>query len=147
MSRLTDTNAEGVALHGYDPVSYFERPAPLLGKPALTAEFAGAIYRFATPRNRTRFLANPDVYVPQYGGFCAIAVSEGHRYPVDPLSYLIAAGKLYLFYRGELAGSGSDRKQRWQADPEGRRARADAFWAREVAARAAKRDVVGSQRT
>lgn len=114
---------EGVALSGYDPVSYFiDRPVP--GRPELAATYDGATYYFATSDNRAQFEANPERYAPQYGGFCAVAVSEGKLVPVDPETYKITDDKLYLFYNGEFGNT----KPQWEADELTLRANADARW-------------------
>ena len=94
-------NESGIALEGYDPVSYFsEQPVP--GNPAIAFTYRGAIYYFASEANKSHFKADPEKYLPQYGGFCATAVSEGKTFGIDPANYNVTDGKLYLFYNGEL---------------------------------------------
>ncbi|MEC4811977.1 MAG: YHS domain-containing (seleno)protein [Scytonema sp. PMC 1069.18] len=117
---LSDTN---VAIQGYDPVSYFTNQ-PTQGNPAITSTYQGAIYYFASETNKAQFDANPEQYLPQYGGFCAVAVSEGKLVPVDPQTYKVTDGKLYLFYNGELGNT----KPQWDADEETLRRKADAHW-------------------
>jgi len=87
-----------VALEGYDPVSYFDN-TPQEGKSELKFSFKGVTYWFATPNNVTRFKANPTKYEPAYGGWCAYAMGEtGEKVKIDPETYKITDGKLYLFY-------------------------------------------------
>jgi hypothetical protein len=100
----------GVALHGYDPVSYF-RGGPVPGDPARTATHLGVAYRFASDANRSAFIAAPASYVPAYGGWCAWAMLDGERVDVDPKSFLVVEGRLLLFYRGLLG----DTRARWIA--------------------------------
>ena len=89
---------KGVAVGGYDPVAYFSQQKPVKGNAAITAEHGGAIWRFSTEENRTAFLANPAKYAPQYGGYCAWAVSQGYTAKGDPNAWKIVDGKLYLNY-------------------------------------------------
>lgn len=118
-------NEQGVAINGYDPVSYFsDRPVP--GDPEISATYGGATYYFATAENKVQFEANPEQYMPQYGGFCAVAVSESQLVPVDPETYKLTDGKLYLFYNGEHGNT----KPQWEADEATMRANADAAWAK-----------------
>ncbi len=87
------------ALSGYDPVSYFEG-MPQEGKAGLSHDHAGVVYRFASESNRDLFMSNPDAYTPAYGGWCAYAMLEGDKVEVDPLSYKLVGGRLFLFYNG-----------------------------------------------
>jgi len=87
-----------IALDGYDPVSYSDRK-PTKGKSELKYGHRGVQYLFATPQNLAKFKANPEKYEPAYGGWCAYAMGEtGEKVKVDPETYKIIEGKLYLFY-------------------------------------------------
>lgn len=87
-----------VALEGYDPVSYFDNK-PLEGKNELKVSYKGVTYLFATPNNAAKFKANPEKYEPAYGGWCAYAMGEtGEKVKIDPETYKLVDGKLYLFY-------------------------------------------------
>lgn len=87
-----------LALEGYDPVSYFDGK-PAEGKMDLFYVNKGITYRFSTQANATKFQANPDSYAPAYGGWCAYAMGNtGEKVKVDPETYKIVDGKLYLFY-------------------------------------------------
>lgn len=88
----------GTAIDGTDPVSYFTEGRPIEGKSDITLEWNGATWRFASTENRDRFAANPDKYAPQYGGYCAWAVSQGYTASTDPEAWAIVDGKLYLNY-------------------------------------------------
>ncbi len=88
----------GKAIKGYDPVAYFKENMPVEGKSGLTHEWMGAKWRFANAANRDAFVKNPEKYAPQYGGYCAWAVSQGYTAPVDPDAWKIVDGKLYLNY-------------------------------------------------
>jgi YHS domain-containing protein len=111
----------GLAIDGYDPVAYFVDGRPLRGRAEIEHVWNGTRYRFATEANRERFVKSPEAFVPQYGGFCAYAVSRGYTADIDPLAWRIVDGKLYLNY--------SPRVQRtWEEDVSGNILRADANW-------------------
>ena len=90
---------DGLAIQGYDPVSYFSG-SPVPGKSSITASYNNAIYNFSSERNKALFLESPDQYLPQYGGWCAYAMLEGDSVDINPESFKIIDGKLYLFYDG-----------------------------------------------
>jgi YHS domain-containing protein len=90
-------NAEGgVALQGYDPVAYFTTGAATLGVSTHAYQWMGVTYYFASADNRERFQTAPDAYLPQYGGYCAYAMSLNRIADVDPARWAIVDGKLYL---------------------------------------------------
>ena len=97
------------AVGGYDVVAYFTDNAAVEGMVSITAEHDGASYRFASAAHRDAFLADPARYLPQYGGYCAYAVSQGHTASVDPEAWTIVDGKLYLNYSREVRAI-------WQSD-------------------------------
>ena len=87
-----------IALEGYDPVSYFNRQ-PREGREEFYSGYKGITYRFATATNLNKFKANPEKYEPAYGGWCAYAMgATGEKVKIDPETYKILEGKLYLFY-------------------------------------------------
>ena len=88
----------GLAIKGYDPVAYFTENKPVRGNADFTAQYKGALYRFASATNRDAFNANPAKYAPKYGGFCAYAVSQGYTAPIDPAAFSVVNGSLYLNY-------------------------------------------------
>jgi hypothetical protein len=112
---------KGVALHGYDVVSYFDSPAPLLGSDTISYNFMGATWKFSSAENRKKFAQARMKYLPQYGGYCAKAVSENKLVDIDPLAYKIVDGKLYLNYDMKV-------QKIWEEDISGRIAKADANW-------------------
>jgi YHS domain-containing protein len=98
--RISSFNVEeGIGIQGYDPVSYFIDDEPQEGKKAIKTMYKGIEYRFTSEANKKSFLQNPDQYEPQYGGWCAYAMGkDGSRVKVDPETYKIIDGNLYLFY-------------------------------------------------
>lgn len=120
----------GFAVSGYDVVSYFDlpqssigqpQPAPLPGSAAITAEYNGASFAFATPANRETFLANPAAFAPQYDGHCAYGVAQGGKVPGNPTLWRIVDGKLYLnitknvvsFWEEDIPGNLKKSEQNW----------------------------------
>lgn len=83
---------------GYDTVSYFEQGTPVKGSSDYVTEYQGASWRFASAENLARFKANPERYLPAYGGYCAWAVSQGYLAKGDPEHWSIKEGRLYLNY-------------------------------------------------
>lgn len=88
----------GVAIDGYDPVTYFTEPKPLLGSPEHEYYWGGVPWYFASPANRDIFMRNPDVYAPQHGGHCEMSLARGYLSDGKPGIYVIEGMKLYLFY-------------------------------------------------
>lgn len=88
----------GIAIKGYDPVSYFISVEPKEGMEELTYEYEGATYQFVDQENLDTFKADPEKYVPAYGGWCAYAVGNGYTADANPETYKILDGKLLLFY-------------------------------------------------
>jgi YHS domain-containing protein len=95
---------QGIALSGFDPVSYFTGK-PAKGLSALSANHGGAIYLFASDTNRKAFQANPAKFLPAYGGWCAYAMADGKKVEVDPMTFKIKDGRLLLFYHSFLVNT------------------------------------------
>ena len=114
-------SASGVAIRGYDPVAYFTDGKPVRGKAEFAHVWNGATWHFASAENRDRFKAEPAKYAPQYGGYCAYAVSKGYVAPIDPTAWRIVDGKLYLNYNADI-------QKTWASDIPGYIGRADANW-------------------
>jgi YHS domain-containing protein len=89
-------NQRGLALRGYDPVAYFREGKPAIGDAAFTSTWHGVTYRFTSAENREAFMADPERYAPQFGGYCAFAVSRGTTANGDPLQWAIVNDRLFL---------------------------------------------------
>ncbi|MGX1929729.1 YHS domain-containing (seleno)protein [Flagellimonas sp. 2504JD4-2] len=88
----------GYAANGYDVVAYFDGK-PSEGSKEISTEYDGVNYKFSSQENKDKFAANPSKYVPQYGGYCAYAVAKsGKKVSINPETFEIRDGKLYLFY-------------------------------------------------
>jgi YHS domain-containing protein len=112
---------DGIAIAGADPVAYFTAGDYVPGTSDFTHEWNGVTWQFASAENRDTFAADPENYAPQYGGYCAWAVSEGYTAPVDPTAWKIVDGKLYLNYDAKI-------QARWEKDIPGNIAEANANW-------------------
>lgn len=88
----------GIAIDGYDPVSYFTEPQPLEGKAEYELVWEGVAWRFANPANREVFSRAPEVYAPRFGGHGAMALARGYLSQSNPRLYAIHRGGLYFFY-------------------------------------------------
>jgi len=115
--------AGGAAIGGYDPVAYFAEGKPVAGSDSHTFAWRGATWRFASAAHRDAFAAAPDRYAPQYGGYCAWAVSQGYTAKIDPEAWRIEGGRLFLNYSKSV-------QARWAQDIPGNVAKADANWPR-----------------
>lgn len=90
---------DGVAIEGYDPVSYFTQGKAVKGAKQFSHKYEGVTYYFESSTNRDLFAKDPKMYEPQYGGWCAYAMGEtGEKVEVDPETFKVLDGKLYLFY-------------------------------------------------
>ena len=112
---------DGVAIGGYDPVSYFTEGRPVAGSTEFTLNWKGATWRFASAASRDRFSASPEAYAPAFGGYCAWAVSQNYIAPGDPTVWRIVDGRLYLNFNARA-------KALWEADLAGAIARGHANW-------------------
>ena len=88
----------GLALYGVDPVAYFTNRKPVVGKPEFEHRHAGAIWRFDNEGNRAAFAADPDVYVPRYGGYDPVGIARGLSTPGFPELWVVHDDRLFLFY-------------------------------------------------
>ena len=86
---------DGIALKGYDPVAYFTENKAVQGSDQFTAQYQGSTYRFESAANRDVFNASPARHVPQYGGYCAYGVANGHKADISPEAFTIVNDKLY----------------------------------------------------
>lgn len=87
-----------LAIYGYDTVAYFTEDKAVKGKKGVSHEWRGAEWRFSSEENKAMFVANPEKYAPQYGGYCAYAMSDGRLVGIDEDAFTIVDGKLYLNY-------------------------------------------------
>lgn len=110
-----------VAVSGYDPVAYFTENKPVKGDPKFSFDYQGAKWQFASQENRDKFAAAPQHFAPQYGGYCAWAVSQGYTASGDPMFWKIVQGKLYLNFDAEV-------QKKWELDIAGFIQKANTNW-------------------
>jgi len=110
-----------LALKGYDPVAYFEQGEAVEGRKEFSYEWEGANWRFASQDHLDAFRSDPERYAPQYGGYCAWAVSQGKTADIDPEAWKVVDGKLYLNYNKSI-------QHRWEKDIPGFIRKADEEW-------------------
>lgn len=93
-----NVSSGGLAMKGYDPVAYFTQGRAVKGDTTKGIRQYNAIWYFASDTNKLAFKTFPAKYIPQFGGYCATAVSEGLTADADPEAWHIEDGKLYLFF-------------------------------------------------
>ena len=113
--------ADQLAARGYDVTAYFLQGGPVRGSKAHQLQYKGATWLFASADNLAKFKADPAVYEPQFGGYCAWAVSQGYIAPGDPEQWKIVDGKLYLNFNARA-------KELWEADQANTIKRGHANW-------------------
>lgn len=102
-AQSSETNLQnGKAIGGYDPVAYFTQGKPLKGKEEYKSKIQDSEWLFASLENKKLFDANPNKYLPQYGGYCAFGVAQGYKAKIDPTAWSIVNGKLYLNYNASV---------------------------------------------
>lgn len=120
-----NTSKSGLAIEGYDPVAYFATGKAVKGSRDLAIQDQGIIYNFSNAQNKELFKANAAKYEPQYGGWCAYAMgATSEKVEVDPETFKIKDGKLYLFYHSWT----NNTLPKWNKDEAALKAKADASW-------------------
>jgi hypothetical protein len=97
--RVVVNRHSGLAIGGFDPVAYFTEARPAPGLPDFEAREAGAVWRFRNEGNRASFVAHPEIYGPQFGGYDPVDLGRGVTYAGNPRFWAIAGQRLYLFGR------------------------------------------------
>jgi YHS domain-containing protein len=119
--KLVNVDKNGIAIKGYDPVAFFTQNKPVKGKPDFASDYNGAKYLFASAEDKATFDANPSKYEPQFGGFCAYGVSQGHTAPIKIDTFQIVDGRLLFNYDLDV-------KKEFQKDTQGNLKKADQNW-------------------
>lgn len=114
-------NTGGLAINGYDPVAYFTQGKPVSGDAAFAVRWMGVTWNFSSEKNMMAFEADPHKYEPQYGGYCAYAMSQGAIANTVPEAWTIHEDKLYLNFSTGVRGV-------WQKDIPGHIALANTYW-------------------
>lgn len=120
-----NTNSDNVAIKGYDPVAYFRSNGPVKGSRELAVYYQGITYYFSSLENKEEFKKNPARYEPEYGGWCAYAMgAKADKVSIDPATFKILNGKLYLFYNR----NGNNTLNSWNRDETSLKSKADQNW-------------------
>lgn len=114
-------DAKQIALKGYDAVAYFSVGAPTLGNAHFSAKHGAATYHFANAENRAKFIANPEHFAPQFGGFCAMGVALEKKLDGDPQAWRVVDNKLYLNVNKDI-------QKKWLEDVPGNLKNAQENW-------------------
>lgn len=112
------------AIEGHDPVAYQESGSAMKGRGEIASTYRSITYHFATSANRQRFAEDPEKFIPAYGGWCATAMAEGDKVEIDPTSFKVTDGRLFLFYKGWLG----DARKKWVGNESELTRSADAHW-------------------
>ena len=125
-NRKAQFNLEkSVAIQGYDPVSYFKQNKAVKGKKEISASYDGVVYQFSSAANKEIFSKSPGSFEPQYGGWCAYAMgSAGEKVEINPETFKIIDGKLYLFYNAYF----NNTLKSWNKEETSLKAKADTNW-------------------
>jgi YHS domain-containing protein len=125
-TRVKQFNLEkGVAIQGYDPVAYFTQNKAVKGNKQFTETVEGITYHFSSAANKELFVKDPKRYEPQYGGWCAYATgATNEKVEIDPETFKIVGGKLYLFYHSWV----NNTLTKWNKDEATLKPKADANW-------------------
>lgn len=116
-----NASSTGLALQGYDPVAYFTEGQATKGSYKITASHEDATYWFSSEEHKATFVANPDAYAPEYGGYCAFGAAMGFKFDGDPNHWKIVDGELFL-------NLSKDIQERWSKDIPGFIEQADNNW-------------------
>ncbi|MFZ4058566.1 MAG: YHS domain-containing (seleno)protein [Ferruginibacter sp.] len=120
---------KGIAIQGYDPVAYFNQNKAVKGNKNLAAVAEGITYYFSSVSNRDLFIKDFKMYEPQYGGWCAYAMGKSNdKVEIDPETFKILNGKLYLFYHSWV----NNTLNKWNADEKNLKAKADINWQKNI---------------
>jgi hypothetical protein len=113
--------SKGYAANGYDVVAYFNEAKPVEGKKTFLYQWHDADWLFSTKQNLDAFSHHPEKYAPQFGGYCAYGVSEGHKASTQPDAWTIVDNKLYLNYNKDV-------RELWRKDMTQRIKKAEENW-------------------
>ena len=122
---VKDSAGRDVMLVGRDPVAYFTQARPVPGRASIAVELPNRTYYFASEQHRAMFLAAPEKFEPQYGGFCSNGMAYGLKMSTDPDSWTVFEGRLFIF--GDVLG-----QSQWSLTPKFNTEKGDLMWASEA---------------
>ena len=116
---------DNLAIQGYDPVAYFTQGKAVKGSKDNAVYYQGVTYYLSSTANKEAFKKEPAKYEPQYGGWCAYAMgAKGEKVNVDPKTFKVLNGKLYLFYNKFFNNTLTE----WNKDEANLKSKADMNW-------------------
>lgn len=128
-SQVDPVGKDNVAIGGYDVVAYFTDNKALKGTKEFNHEYNKVVYYFTNAAHKSAFVKSPNSYLPQYDGYCAWAVAEKKsKFPINPETFTINNGKLYLFFNGPFNGNTFNTLELWKKEEVNLHTRAEANW-------------------
>lgn len=113
--------SNGKAIRGYDPVAFFNESKPVKGNDSLNFEWNSATWNFSSEKNLNLFKSNPELYAPQFGGYCAYGTAGNHKAPTQTETWTIINNKLYFNYNQSV-------KQKWISNQDSLIKQAENHW-------------------
>jgi YHS domain-containing protein len=127
-AQIDPVDKNGTALGGYDVVAYFESGKAVKGDKQISYVLNGVRYLFSSKENQKMFGSTPLKYLPAFDGYCALAVSYGKKISIDPQTFKITDGKLFLFYNGNSGGKKVNSLDTWNKNEPRLLEKADKLW-------------------
>jgi YHS domain-containing protein len=130
-AQVDPVGKDHVAIGGYDVVSYFKPGKAMKGNSTIQATHDNVIYYFSSEENRQAFVKEPEKYLPQYGGYCALAIgAQKKRVNINPETFKVTQGRLYLFYNSthSLSGNRFNSLEPWIKDEDRLIQKSDENW-------------------
>jgi YHS domain-containing protein len=129
-SQIDPVNKSGLAIGGYDLVAYFKSNKAIKGYSDFSADHNHVTYRFSSAENKAEFLSDPEKYLPQYEGYCALAIGTTRKkISIDPETFRVKDGKLYLFFHGKsFSGAKFNSLEPWLKDEDNLIRKSDENW-------------------
>ncbi len=127
-AQIKPVDNAGMAIGGYDVVAYFTSGKAIKGNSTNNYQLGGVNYYFSSKDNQKLFETDPQKYLPQYDGYCALAISYGKKISIDPQTFKLINGKLYLFYNGPVRGKQVNSLHTWDKSETRLLKRADELW-------------------
>jgi YHS domain-containing protein len=128
MAQIDPVDSHGLAIGGYDVVAYQEAGKAIKGSNSFTAQYNEVIYFFSSRENQQLFEANPEKFIPQFDGYCALSVSYGKKISIDPETFKVIGDKVYLFYNGPTSRGKINSMDTWNKSEDRLLKKANALW-------------------
>lgn len=127
-AQVDPVDKNGIAIDGYDVVAYFKSNKAIKGADQYTSTHNQIKYYFSSAENKKAFDENPEIYLPQFEGYCALAVSYGKKISIDPETFKVSGNKLYLFYHGKTSKGKINSLETWNKNEDRLLKKARELW-------------------